>query len=80
MRPTWMQHTILVQDFNEKSGQKKDQKISQKHFPKLPQVEQLINIYENNRNCDKLPESFQRAPRELPLSSHLQALVKYVSW
>jgi hypothetical protein len=30
-------------------------------------------------NCDELPKSSQRAPRELPESSHLQALVKYVS-
>ncbi len=36
----------------------------------------LANI---TRNCDELPESSQRAPRELPESSHLQALVKYVS-
>jgi hypothetical protein len=30
------------------------------------------------RNCDKPPKSSQRAPRELPESSHLQALVKCV--
>ncbi len=33
----------------------------------------------NTCNCDELPESTQRAPRELPESSHLQALVKYLS-
>ncbi len=26
MKPTWMQNTILVKDFEEKSGQKEDQK------------------------------------------------------
>jgi hypothetical protein len=36
-------------------------------------------VIQNTRNCDKLPKSSQRAPRELPESSHLQALVKYVS-
>ncbi len=50
MRLTWMQNTILVQDFKKKRGQKEDQKISPKHIPKLPQVEQLINIYENKHN------------------------------
>jgi hypothetical protein len=29
---------------------KKTRKITQEHFPKLPQVEQLFNIYENKQN------------------------------
>jgi hypothetical protein len=29
---------------------KKTRKITQEHFPKLSQVEQLINIYENKHN------------------------------
>ncbi len=33
----------------------------------------------NTRNCDELPKSSQRTPRELQESSHLQALAKYVS-
>jgi hypothetical protein len=33
----------------------------------------------NTRNCNELPKSSQIAPRELPESSHLQGLVKYVS-
>jgi hypothetical protein len=36
-------------------------------------------VLQCTHNCDKLPESSQRALRELPESSHLQALVKYVS-
>ncbi len=37
------------------------------------------NVGVDTRNCDELPKNSQRAPRELPESSHLQALVKYVS-
>jgi hypothetical protein len=50
MRPTWMQNTILVQDFKEKSGKKKTRKITHEHFPKLPQIEQVIKIFENEYN------------------------------
>jgi hypothetical protein len=35
MRPTWMQNTILVQDFKEKSGQKEDQKNYTRALPKV---------------------------------------------
>jgi hypothetical protein len=48
MKPTWMQNTILVKDFKEKSGQKEDQKISQEDFPTLLQVEQLIIFFRIN--------------------------------
>jgi hypothetical protein len=44
MTPTWMQNTILVRCFKE------TRKIKHEHFPKLPHVEQLINIYENLHN------------------------------
>ena len=33
-----------------KVDKKKIRKIKQEYFPKLPQVEQLINIYENLHN------------------------------
>ncbi len=33
-----------------KVNKKKSRKITREHFPKLPQVEQLINIYENLHN------------------------------
>ncbi len=35
MIPTWMQNTILVQDFKEKSGQKEDQKSFTRALPKV---------------------------------------------
>ncbi len=38
----------------------------------------LLGPAKDTRNCDKLPEGSQRAPRELPESSNLQALVKYM--
>ncbi len=35
MRPTWMQNTILVQDFEDKSGQKEVKKNYTRALPKV---------------------------------------------
>ncbi len=56
MRPTLMQNTILVQDFKEKVDKKKIRKITQEHFLKLPQVEQLIKIFEIKYNDVWVPK------------------------
>jgi hypothetical protein len=39
-----------------KRGKKKTRKITQEQFPKLPQVEQLINVYENLHNDIRVTE------------------------
>jgi hypothetical protein len=46
---------------------------------RIDEVANILLSFNNTRNCDELPKSSQRGPRELPESSHLQALVKYVS-
>ncbi len=45
-----MQNTILVKISRKKVDKQKTRKITQENFPKLPQVEQLINIYESKHN------------------------------
>jgi hypothetical protein len=53
--------------------------VTDHHNSSIEKNPHLDHTPKNTHNCDELPKSSQRAPRELPESSHLQALVKYVS-
>jgi hypothetical protein len=59
MRPTWnmdAKYNAGPIFQGEKEEKKKTRKITQEHLPKLLQVEQLINIYENIHNDIRVAE------------------------